>query len=101
MTAGPSHAIVPRLDAIGPAQRLDPHAPIVYAYLGGRPVALVRPDPRSRRRGGRARVTVPITMSRLEHAYDIERGYDRRAWEPTPLWGLGKLRHVLPALAAL
>jgi hypothetical protein len=75
--------IRPRLDALGPNRRLDPHAPPVMAYLEGRPVFLVRPDPRYRRaRMGRP-LTVPLTVSRMQRAYDLERGYDPGPYEPS------------------
>lgn len=83
------HAITPRLDPIGRERRLDPNAPVIAAYLGGRPVLLGRPDPATRRPGEPADLTVPFTISRFQHAMDIERGYDPRSWDPTPLVGLG------------
>jgi len=91
MTGGPSYAIRPRLDPIAKTRRLDPYGPPpVLAYLEGRPVVLARPDPRNRRPGVPANLTVPLTLSRYQHALDIERGYDPAMWEPTPLWGLGR-----------
>jgi hypothetical protein len=83
------HAIMPRLDPLARERRLDVNAPLVGAYLGGRPVVLARPDPRTRRPGMPSDLTVPLTLSRFQHAIDIERGYDPRSWEPTPLVGTG------------
>lgn len=50
---------------------------------------LGRPDPLTRRPGEPIDLTVPLTISRYQHALDIERGYDPRGWEPTPLVGFG------------
>lgn len=83
------HAITPRLDPVRRTRRIDPNAPVVAAYLEGRPVMLVRPDPLTRRPGKPADLTIPMTVSRFQHAMDIERGYDARMWEPTPLIGFG------------
>jgi len=82
------HTITPRLDPIGRERRLDPNAPVIPAYLGGRSVLLGRPDPLTRRPGEPIDLTIPLTVSRFQHAMDIERGYDPREWEPTPLLGL-------------
>jgi hypothetical protein len=83
------HAITPRLDPIGRERRIDPNAPVVAAYLGGRPVVFAQVDPATRRPGEPSGLTVPLTISRFRHARDIERGYDPRGWEPTPLVGFG------------
>lgn len=66
--------ILPRLDPIGPERRIDPNAPLVPAFLAGRPVVLARPDPLTRRPGEPVDLTVPITISRLRRGLDIERG---------------------------
>ncbi len=68
------NVILPRLDPIGPERRIDPNAPLVAAYLHGRPVVLARPDPLTRRPGDPVDLTVPITLSRLRRGLDIERG---------------------------
>lgn len=78
-----SHSFVPRLDPIGPSRRLDPNAPLTAAWLGGRPVILARPDPSIRRPGVPADLTVPITVSRLRRAIDIERGRATGPYEPS------------------
>lgn len=80
-------AIMPRLDPVSRERRIDPRAPVVEAYLGGRPVVLARMDPLTRRPGEPSDLTVPLTMSRYQHALDIERGYRASTWEPTPLAG--------------
>lgn len=67
-----SGVIRPRLDALGPQRRLDPNAPLVAAWLAGRPVVLARPDPRTRRPGVPADLTIPLSISRLRRAIDIE-----------------------------
>lgn len=64
------NSFVPRLDPIGPRHRIDLEGPLVGAYLGGRPVILARTDPN---RPGIQR-TVPITISRFQHAIDLEHG---------------------------
>lgn len=74
--------IRPRLDAIPHNRRLDHNAPPVAAYLEGRPVFLARPDPRYQSpRQGRP-LTVPLTVSRMRRAYDLERGY-QEPFEPS------------------
>jgi hypothetical protein len=83
------HAITPRFDPIDRERRIDPNAPVTAAYLGGRPVVFAQLDPSTRRPGEPAGLTVPLTVSRYQHAMDIERGYDPRGWEPTPLIGFG------------
>jgi hypothetical protein len=83
------HAITPRFDPIDRERRIDPNAPVTAAYLGGRPVVFAEVDPATRRPGEPAGLTVPLTVSRFQHAMDIERGYDPRGWEPTPLVGFG------------
>jgi hypothetical protein len=83
------HAITPRFDPISRERRIDPNEPTVAAYLGGRPVVFAQLDPASRRPGEPADLMVPLTVSRFQHAMDIERGYDPRGWEPTPLVGFG------------
>lgn len=75
----PTHSIVPRLDAVRATERLAPDEPLVAAYLGGRPVVLARTDPR---RTGR-QVTLPVTISRLRRAIDLERGRGDRQFEPS------------------
>jgi hypothetical protein len=78
-----SGTIRPRFDAIDPDRRLDPHAPPVLAYLEGRPVFLARPDPRYQGpRRGRP-LTVPLTVSRMRRAYDLDRGLDPGPYEPS------------------
>lgn len=62
----------PRLDPIGPQRRLEQGAPIVAATIGGRPVFLARPDERGRRPGDPIDYTVPLTVSRMRRARDIE-----------------------------
>jgi len=61
-------AAQPRLDEIGPQRRIEPDAPILFGTIGGRQVALVRP----RLRNESEDYTIPITMSRLRRALDIE-----------------------------
>lgn len=96
--------IRPRVDAIPPNQRLDHNAPPVMAYLEGRPVFLARPDPRYQSaRMGRP-LTVPLTVSRMQRAYDLERGYDPGPYIPSPLAGpptLNKKGLVTGALMTL
>jgi len=63
----------PRLDQLGPNQRLQENTPLVAAYLGGRPVILARPDDR----GGPSDLSdrmIPLTISRMRRAIDIEGG---------------------------
>lgn len=80
----PGSVLAPRLDAIGPDERLDPDAPVVAAYLGGRPVILARPDPRvSRGPGVPSDLTVPVTVSRFRRALDIEAGRGTMRYEPS------------------
>ncbi len=70
----------PMIDQIGPTRRLEPDAPLVAAYLGGRPVVLARPEQR-----GEAypeQQTIPISISRLRRAIDIEA--DRATGPYTP-----------------
>lgn len=69
----PGHVIEPKLDPIDPDRRLDPDAPLMHAWLGGRPVVLARVDPRTQPAHLPAQMTVPITVSRLRRAIDIER----------------------------
>lgn len=86
-SSGPGHAIRPRLDALGPSRRLDPYPsrPIVGAYLEGRPVILAQPDPRTRRPGMPADLTVPLTTGRFRRAIDVERGRASATYTPTPI----------------
>jgi len=80
----PEESLTPRFDAIGPNERLDPNAPLVAAYLGGRPVVLARRDPRIRRAPGvPSDLTVPVTMSRFRRALDIEAGRGTMRYEPS------------------
>jgi len=72
-------SFVPRLDAVGPLERLAVDQPLVAAYLGGRPVVLAQTDPSV---AGRTQRTIPVTISRLRHAIDIERGRDG-SYEPS------------------
>lgn len=65
----------PRLDPGDRNRRIAPDAPLVAAYLGDRPIVLARPDPRYNQPGEPARRTIPMTLSRLRRAIDIERGY--------------------------
>lgn len=60
----------PRIDQIGPMRRLEPDAPLVAAYLGGRPVVLARPEQRGQAYPDQE--TLPISVSRLRRAIDIE-----------------------------
>jgi hypothetical protein len=60
----------PRIDQIGPSRRLEPDAPLVAAYLGGRPVVLARPEQRDQAYPDQE--TLPISVSRLRRAIDIE-----------------------------
>jgi hypothetical protein len=60
----------PRIDQLGPSERLEPEAPLVAAYLGGRPVVLARPEQRGEAYPDQR--TVPISISRLRRAIDIE-----------------------------
>ena len=69
------------LDQIGPERRIDPDAPLVAAYLGGRPVVLARPFRPGPGEG--TDFTVPITLSRLRRAIDIERGRDAGPYAPS------------------
>lgn len=80
-------SIEPRFDPLRRERRIDPNAPVTAAYLGGRPVVLAQLDPKTRPAGEPPGLTVPLTVSRFQHAMDIERGYDPRGWEPTPLVG--------------
>lgn len=68
-------------DQIDPNRRLEPGAPVVEAYLGGRHVFLARPE---QRHGDFVAegpsFTVPLTVSRMRRAYDIER--DRATARP-------------------
>lgn len=80
---GPMNVVYPRVDAIRSEQRLDPYASIVPAYLGGQPVMLARLDPATRPAGMPIDYTVPISVSRLRRAIDIERGYDTGPFEPS------------------
>lgn len=77
--------IHPRLDPIGPRRRIDPNAPLVAAYLGGRPVVLARPDPRTRRPGEAPGLTVPLTISRFRRALDLEAGRAVGPFRPSPI----------------
>ena len=84
-----SHNIQPRLDAIDPNERLDPDAPLSEAYLAGRPIVLAQ----QRATTAQGPRTVPITISRLRRAIDIERGRASPTFEPSlvddyPLSGL-------------
>ncbi len=65
-----------RLNPIGPSRRLDESAPVAMAYLGGEPVFLARPDPRTRRAGMPADLTVPLTARRMRRELDIASGRD-------------------------
>lgn len=76
-----------QIDRISDTRRLDPNAPVTYAFLGGRPVALVRPDPLTRQPGMPADMTIPISMSRLRYARDIELDRATMPFEPTPIAG--------------
>lgn len=79
-----SHVIRPRFDPIGPRRRLDYNQPApLLATLEGRTVFLARPDPRSRPPGEPYPLTVPLTVSRMRRAYDIERGYAVGPYEPS------------------
>lgn len=102
------NVIYPRVDAIRGEQRLDPNAPIVPAYLGGQPVMLARLDPATRPPGMPIDYTVPISVSRLRRAIDIERGYDTGPFEPSLVddvslmtTGLRGLETLLPKGGAL
>jgi hypothetical protein len=77
------NVIRPRLDAMGPQERIDPEAPLVAAWLEGRPVVLARPDPRTRRPGMPADLTVPLTISRFRRALDIEAERATSPYEPS------------------
>jgi hypothetical protein len=55
---------------------------MVFATIGGRPVVLARPDQRHGSPDEPVDLTVPITMSRLRRAVDIER--DRAAYPYVP-----------------
>jgi len=79
----PGGYFAPRLDPIGQQRRIDETAPLVAAYLGGRPVVLARPDPRTRRPGEPADLTVPVTISRFRRALDIESGRATMRYEPS------------------
>jgi hypothetical protein len=61
----------PVLDQLAPERRLERDAPLVAAYLGGRPVVLARPEERSE--AYPEDLTIPISLSRLRRAIDIER----------------------------
>lgn len=76
----PGHYIQPRLDALGPSRRLDAASDLMPAYLGGRPVILARPE---RLPSDRLQTTVPITVSRLRRAIDIEREGASRTYDPS------------------
>ena len=67
---GPENIMYPQLDAIGPERRIDPNAPMLAAWLGGRPVVLARPDPLTRRPGepGWAVTRQPVARSAEAHS---------------------------------
>lgn len=91
--------LFPRLDPIADTRRLDPHAPVMEAYLGGRRVILARPDPKTRRPGMPADLTVPLSFSRYRYAHDIELDRATMPFEPTPIVGFEQDR--TPVFAAL
>lgn len=78
------------IDELPPDERLDPDAPLEFAMWQGEPVAIARRDPRIT---GRFGLSVPISISRLRRALDIEADratgpYVRSAVETAPLYGI-------------
>lgn len=65
-------AAQPAFDQIDHARRIDFDAPLVFGTIGGRQVVLARPDQRRASADEPVDVTVPLTMSRLQRAIDIE-----------------------------
>lgn len=81
-------AAQPALDPLSPTRRIDFDAPVVMATIGGRPVVLARPDQRRATADEPFDLTVPLTMSRMRRAVDIERGMDASQYVPSPLFGV-------------
>lgn len=83
--------VPPDIDPIGPERRVDFDKPVQYAYLGGRLVALARPLQKGGARPGEPyNLTVPLSVSRMRRAVDIE--LDRSAtgpFVPSALVGVG------------
>jgi hypothetical protein len=82
-------------DQVPSDEPLDPDAPLTFASWQGRPVVLARREPEYT--GGRARVTVPISISRLRRAIDIEGERNTLPYSPsmvdmTPLGGVAELK---------
>lgn len=82
-------AASPELDPISIERRLDFEAPMLMATIGGRPVVLARPGQRQAPPGEPFDVTVPVTMSRMQRAIDVERGRDAYQYVPSHLLGTG------------
>jgi len=96
---GEKNVLFPRLDPIDDTRRLDPNAPVLEAYLGGRRVLLARPDPKTRRPGMPVDLTIPLSVSRYRYARDIERDRATMPFEPTPIVGFEQ--DTTPLWAAL
>lgn len=71
-------------DQIDPNRRLEPGTPVVEAYLGGRHVFLARPEQRHGDFSAEGpSFTVPLTVSRMRRAYDIERDQATGPYRPS------------------
>lgn len=82
-------------DEVPPDEPLDEYAPLEFASWEDRPVVIARRRPEYT--GGRARVSVPISISRLRRAIDIlgERNvlpYTPSMVDMTPLAGVSDLK---------
>lgn len=84
-------AAQPGFDQIAPDRRIDFDAPMVFATIGGRPVVLARPDQRHASPDEPVDLMVPLTMSRLRRAIDIDRDRAPGPYKPSLLHGVGSL----------
>ena len=84
-------AAQPAFDQIDHARRIDFDAPMVFGTIGGRQVVLARPDQRRASPDEPVDVTVPLTMSRLQRAIDIEHSRAVGPYKPSLLHGLGSV----------
>lgn len=64
---------------------------MVFGTIGGRSVVLARPDQRHASPDEPVDVTVPLTMSRLQRAIDIEHSRAVGPYKPSMLRGIGSL----------
>lgn len=78
---GGSHAFMPVLDALPSNERLPPDQPLVAAYLGGRPVVLAQRD--QALTPSHVQMTLPVTISRLRRALDIEADRQSATYDPS------------------